>query len=511
MKKSRTHYAVLNSTVSSVIFIVNTIVKFIGRSVFIYYLGKDYLGVNGLFTSIISVLSLSELGIGGAIVYSLYKPLVDEDKVKIKSLIVLYKKIYRIIGLIVATIGLLLLPFIPQITNYSTIPNLTLIYLLFLFNSVMSYFFAYNASLLSADQKGYVITINNFLFSLLAFVFQVIFLIVTKSFIIYLLISIACTLLGNIVLMLKVRKEYHHLDEVQPTHLDIETVNELKKNTAGNLMDRIGDTVVNTTDNIYISMFVGLGVVGIYNNYILVASAIQGFIGQISSSITGSLGNMAASNNGDREIDIFLKHNFINYSFIYFCCIGLLSLLQDFTKLWVGEAFLLPMMTLVLIVIKLALSMYRNTALTFISAYGLSWNTRWKVIIECILNAGLSALFLIPFHLGLNGVLLGTIFSTILVVEWWEPYAVFKYGFRTSMMSLLKYFKLMFFHALMLVFSCIFILSIVKHIIVTGWIMLFVKGFCVLGLSFICFVLIFGRSNEFKYMLGIVQRILRRH
>lgn len=508
MKKSRTHYAVLNTSISSVIFVINTILRFITRSVFIYFLGKSYLGVNSLFTSIIGVLSLSELGIGGAIVYSLYKPLAEDDHVKIKSLIVLYKKIYRIIGLTIAGLGLLLLPFIPEITNHSQLPHLTLIYLLFLFNSVSSYFFAYNGSLLSADQKGYIITLNNFIFSLLTFVFQVVFLIFTKNFIIYLLISIFFTMTGNIILMLKAHREYRYLDKVEAQPLDSDTISVLKKITAGNLMDRIGGTVVDTTDNIYISIFVGLGVVGVYNNYILVATALQSFIEQISSSITGSLGNLAASDDGDKAYNVFLKHNFINFGLMYFCIIGLLTLLQDFIRLWVGESYILPVTTLVLIVIKLALKIYRNTSLTFISAYGLSWNTRWKVVVECILNVGLSAFFLIPLHLGLNGVLLGTIFSTILVVEWWEPYAVFKYGIKKSIFN---YVKIAFLQFLSLTIACIIVYWIVQHIVVTGWIMLFVKGFIVVLLSLIIFVIIFGRSEEFKYTVGMITKILKRH
>ena len=508
MKKSRTHYAVLNSTVSSVIFIVNTILRFVMRSVFIFYLGKEYLGINSLFTSVIGVLSLSELGIGGAIVYSLYRPLAEDDRVKIKSLIVLYKRIYRLIGLIVAVLGLLLLPFLPQITNHSTLPHLVMIYLLFLFNSVSSYFFAYNASLLNADQKGYVITINNFIFSVFTFVFQLIFLIWTKNFVAYLLVSVVFTMLGNIVLMVKAHREYRYLDNVKAQSLDTDTISILKKTTAGNLMDRIGGTVVDTTDNIYISMFVGLATVGVYNNYILVAVALQGFIEQISASITGSLGNMAAADDGDKAYEVFLKHNFINFSLMFFCMIGLMTMLQDFIRLWVGASYILPLTTLILIVIKLSLKIYRNTSLTFISAYGLSWNTRWKVVVECILNVGLSALFLIPLHLGLNGVLLGTIFSTILVVEWWEPYVVFKYGIKRPIGNYVKIAILQF---LSLILSCAFVYSIVRHIVVAGWIMLFVKGFCVLGLSLICFILIYGRSSEFKYMLGMVQRILRRH
>lgn len=507
MKKSRTHYAVLNTSVSTFIYIVNTILKFVMRSAFIFFLGETYLGVNSLFTSIIGMLSLSELGIGGAIVYSLYKPLAEDDHVKVKSLMVLYKKIYMIIGLVVAVIGLLLLPFIPNMVGKAQIPHINIIYLLFLFNSVSSYFFSYNSSLLNADQKNYVIIINNFIFMLTTNIVQLIVLWLTHNFIVYLCVAIFFTLMGNIVLKLKVDKEYSYLKDVPISPLDKETITRLKKNSFGNLADKIGSSVVISTDNIYISIFAGVNIVGFYNNYMTIIGAVNALMSQINGAVIGGLGNLVATSTGEKSYQVFKKHNFINFFLIFMFSIGCTLLMNDFIGCWVGSRCELPGVTVTLIILNYILSSYRNTALTFISVYGLSWYTRWKVFWECILNVVFSAIFLIGFNMGLNGVILGTICSNIFVVEWWEPYALFKYGFK---LSIRPYVKIAFKQLTALLTAILLVNLIASHIVVTGWIMLFVKGFVVVLLSFIIFVIIFGRSEEFKYTVDMITKILKR-
>lgn len=507
MRKSRTHYAVLNTSVSAFIYIVNTILKFIMRSVFIVFLGETYLGVNSLFTSIIGMLSLSELGIGGAIVYSLYKPLADDDRVKIKSLMVLYRKVYAIIGVIVAIIGLALLPFIPNMVGKAHIPNIIVIYLLFLFNSVVSYFYSYNTSLLDADQKNYIITINRFIFNIITIIIQIIVLYLTRNFVFYLCVSIFFTLVSNITLKRRVDKEYAYLKDISTQKLDNETVSILKKNSFGNLADKIGSSIVISTDNIYISLFAGVGIVGLYNNYMTIIIAVNTIMNQLNSSIIGGIGNLAATSSGKKAYEVFKKHNLVNFFLIFIFSIGCVFLMNDFIGCWVGKRYILSDFTVILIVINYILGAYRNTSLTFISAYGLSWHTRWKVFWECILNIAFSAIFLIGFDMGLNGVILGTIFSTILVVEWWEPYAVFKYGFK---ISIKPYIKIAFKQMLYLLIAILLVGLIARHIAVDGWLTLIFKVIIVGSLSFILFVLMFGRTEEFKYMYNMVKKILAR-
>lgn len=508
MKKSRTHYAVLNSGISSFIFIINTLLKFIVRSVFVYFLGKAYLGVNGLFNSIIGILSLSELGIGPAIVYSLYKPLADDDRPKIKALVQLYKRIYAVIGVVVALLGLSFLPFIPNLVGKTHIPYITVVYILFLINSVISYFFSYNSSLLNADQKNYVIKLNGFVFNLLTSIFQILVLWLTRNFILYHCIAISFTLISNIILKRKVDKEYSYLTKVVPAKLSGNIIQRMKKNITGNVFDKIGSTIVITTDNIYISLFVNLITVGLYNNYSMIIDSAKSFIMQFTSTLTGTIGNLIATSDVHKIHKVFIRYNFVTYIGIFFSSEIFLFLLNDFISVWIGKSYLFSMFTVMLIVINYVLTVYKFPVATFISAYGLSWYSRWKVIFECIVNIIMSAFFLINLKLGINGVILGTICSNILISNWWEPYVLFKYGIKISMKS---YLNAIIKQTACLIISTLLLGTIVNHIVVTGWIMLFVKGFIVVLLSLIIFVIIFGRSEEFKYTVGMITKILKRH
>lgn len=507
MKKTRTHYAVVNSSVSAVIFIINTLLKFISRSIFVYFLGKTYLGINSLFGSVIGMLSLSELGIGSAIVYSLYKPLAEENHSKVKSLMHLYKKIYGIIGIIVAIIGIFLLPFIPSLTSNAKIPHLTYIYLLFLFNSVVSYFFSYNRSLLNADQKNYIITINDFIFSVLTIVGQIFILWITQDFICYQYVAIFFTIIGNIVLKKKVDQQYVYLEDINPVKLDRETKIELKKNTLGNLAGKIGTVIVMTTDNIYISLFSGVIKVGMYNNYMLVINAANAFVGQIMSSLTGTLGNLSVDKDSVKSFLVYKKNHFINYIITTIFSVSFLYLLDDFVKLWLGTDYTLSYSTVILIIISYILLTYRNVTINFITAYGLTWHIRWKVFWECLFNIIFSAYFLIVLHLGLNGVILGTICSSLFIVEWWEPYILFKYGFKMSLKPFIKIVSRQLI-SLLLVMGIVGIVT--QNIIVNSWLLLIIKGIIIVCITIVLLSIFYWRTPEMHYVRSLLRMIFNK-
>lgn len=290
-KKSRLEYSIINSSISTIIFILTIGIQFISRTIFIRFLGIEYLGLNGLFTNILSMLSLAELGVGTSIIFSLYKPLQQEDTATIKALMHLYKKIYNIIGIAIGIIGCLLIPFLPVIVGKDVgIPNIQLLYLLFLANSVFSYFFTYNRSLLNADQLGYLNVINTFAYLVVATVIQVFVLYTTGNYALYLLIQIICTVISNIDISLRVKKRYKHVFQYQEIKkLDRETIKILKQNTIGNLSNKIGSVVVLSTDNILISIFVNLAAVGRYSNYVLIVNSIKGIFNQFTNSITAAL------------------------------------------------------------------------------------------------------------------------------------------------------------------------------------------------------------------------------
>lgn len=428
---SRTKLALMNASISTVVYIGNIVLKFITRSIFIYFLGKEYLGVNGLFSSVISVLSLAELGIGSSIVYSLYRPLAENNHAQVKTLMALFRKVYNLIGFTVAIIGVILLPFLHyMINNPQGIKNVTSIYLLFLANSVVSYFFTYNRSLLSADQKNYVVILNDFVFSIVIFLCQVGILLLTRNFLLYLLVQIFGTILGNIRLSKLVSKEYSDLKEFEIISLEPETISMLKKNTFGNFLGKLGSVIVTSTDNILISSFVSLVAVGIYSNYLLVITSVQTLAIQIVTSVTASIGNVGVSGDKENELEIFRKHNFVNFTIVFFSSVLLMLCLNPFIRLWVGRSFELSFSIVILIVLNYIVKGYRVSGWSFIDAYGLAWYVKLKPLIEIVVNIVMTLLLLFVFKFGISGVLLGTLFSALTVVGWWEPYAIFKYGLK---------------------------------------------------------------------------------
>ncbi|BDP49458.1 sugar translocase [Enterococcus faecium] len=433
MKKSRLEYSLINSSISMFIYILRIVIQFVGRSFFIYFLGAKYLGLNGLFTNILSFLSLAELGIGSSIIYSLYKPLAQKDESKVKALMNLYKKTYEFIGIFIGIVGVLIIPLLPLfIKNSTDIPHMYRYYVLFLLNSVLSYFFTYKRSLAIADQKNYLVAINDFAFLFFMNIVQVIALYFRHRIRIGFLVQILFTLFSNINISRTVDKRYSYLKEKDVVSLDKQTKDEVKKNVKGilPLHSKIGGVIVMGTDNILISTFVNLTAVGIYSNYSLIVTSVQNLCKQITNSITASVGNFAVSNKKKDSFELFKKHFFINHSLIFFSSILLLTLMNPFISLWVGAKYMLPMSTTILIVLNYSVQVYRNTSFVFIESFGLYWSQRKKPIIEAGVNLLLSLLLLIVFDMGINGVLIGTIGSSLGFVIWYEAFIIYKTVFE---------------------------------------------------------------------------------
>ena len=263
-KHSRTGNAMINALTGSAMQIVNVVLGFISRTIFIYLLNSDYLGVNSLYTNILTVLSFAELGIGSAIVFSLYKPIADKDKTKIQALMKLYKKAYCFIGISVLVMGLCVIPFLPYIIREKPDikENLTLIYILFLINTSASYFCSYKKTLITANQKDYIVQIYTRIFQLVQIVLQSVFLFFTHQYLTYLVIYIVCTLGQNIALSIKADKMYPFITEKNNAKLSENETKQIFANVKALFVYKIGSVVLNGTDNIIISAIINVGTVG---------------------------------------------------------------------------------------------------------------------------------------------------------------------------------------------------------------------------------------------------------
>ena len=285
---SRIENSIKNVKSGALAQIVNKIMQFIVRTVFIKMLNSEYLGINGLFTNILTILSFAELGVGTAIVYSMYKPIAEDNKKKINSLMKLYKKSYNYIGITIFILGLFVLPFLNKIVgNVNNVKeSLSIIYILFLINSASSYFFSYKKSIIIAHQKQNIIDIFDSVFYLVKSMIEVIALIVFKNFIVYIVIGIIATLAENICISKKADKLYPFLLNKESDDLSKNEKSKIFSNVKSLVIYKFGGIIMNGTDNILISYLINVSTVGLCSNYIMIISAIKSILSNALNGIT---------------------------------------------------------------------------------------------------------------------------------------------------------------------------------------------------------------------------------
>lgn len=495
MKESRTKNSIRNSTVSIVTQVLTVIINFVVKTVFIHTLGSEYLGVNGLFSNIITMLSLADLGIGVAIPYSLYKPLAENNQEKINVLMKFYAKIYNVIGIIVLTIGLSLIPFLGlMIKDMPDIPNLKLIYALFVIHSASSYFFVYKRFLIESDQKGYITSKIIFIFSTLLSVIQIILLLLTKNYVLFLLSSIVIVITQNIYISHKAVILYPFLKEKPKDKMAKEDIKDISKNVSALLIYRVGTVVTNGTDNIVISKFIGLVMVGIYSNYLLIINSLNTILNQVFNAITSSIGNLVVTTDGKRSSHVYEKLNLFNFWLYALCSICLLVLFNPFIEIWIGKDYLLPFYVVFLLVFNFYITGMQAVTTSFRNAYGLFWKAKYRPLIMIVINIIISVI-LVKF-MGISGVILGTIISRLVTVTWLDPYIVYRYGFKKSPTRYYTKYMLLLIIFLLTAFFTNFIVGIIPG---GNIIWLILKALVCFILVNGIFYLLFKDTDDFQY------------
>lgn len=505
-QQSRTMNSIKNILSGVVGQILNLSFSFINRTVFIKTLGTTYLGVNGLFTNILSVLSIAELGVGNAIIYSMYKPLADNNQKKLKGLMRLYSKIYNVIGCVVALLGISILPFLNYIIHdMPNIPHIKLIYLMFLLNSVIGYFFAYKRSILIADQKSYVINKYQYLFNIIQIIVQVIILKITNNFIIYLFIQINFTLLNNIFISTRADKIYPYLKEKYREEIDKEEKRNIFKNIYAILMYKVNAIILNSTDNIIISAFISVTTVGIYSNYLLITNAITMVLSIIFNSITASIGNLNAQESIEKRLEVYNTINFVSFWLYGFCCICLYILLNPFIELWLGSEYLMSNTVVFAIVLNMYITGMQYGTYTFRDTTGLFWYGRYVPIFASIINLVLSIVLI--KKIGVSGVLFATVISRILTYFWFDPFIIYKNIFKKSPQEYfyryVKYTIITIIGAYITNYMC----SMLTMNTLSSFI---IKIFICIIIPNLLYSIVFCRSKEFKYLFNIFENLLNK-
>ncbi len=415
--------------------IVTQLLGFIVRTVFIYNLSEAYLGINGLFSSILNVLSIAELGVGGAITFALYKPLNDKDVEQIAALMQLYKKAYRVIGLVVLGIGLALIPALPVLIKERVEHiNLYFMYVLYLLNSVASYlFFSYKSTLITADQKSYAVTFISLPVQLITSLSQIILLLTVKTkpnliFYLYTVLGILGAVVRNLIVAKMVDKRYPYINKKNLVLIDSTTKAKIYKNIAALSMAKISRVALDSIDSIVISatLLGGISVIGRYSNYLMIVNSINAFFVQISNAMTSSLGNFLVKEDLAKSKYMFGCVDFL-FKWVYgFCFISLWVLFNPFIGgVWISSEWVLSELAVFLISLNFLINGLMYAPIKYIQSAGLYWKAKSRYIISATTNLILSIAFVVIWGWGLEGILFATTLSLIGMTAL-DPYVVFK-------------------------------------------------------------------------------------
>lgn len=440
---SRTQNVKRNLIFNMIKYVSQLLLRFVSRTILIYAMGAEYIGLDGLFSNIFQFLNLAELGVGSAIVFAMYKPIAENDVDKVKTLQNLYKKFYLIIALVVLVVGGVLTPFLNIFikNDVSVDINIYILFVMYLFNSVVGYLSAHKRSLLLAYERN---DIENKIKTICLFAMtaiQIIVLLIFKNYYIYYLIAIISTIIECVIIHVVANKYYPEINGKNIQPIDAETKKLITKNVAALSIHKIGGAVVFSTDNILISSFFGIVVLGAYSNYTLIINSFLSIFTLLTNALSGSVGNLIASTSTEYTFKKYRQTNFL-FSFLSaFCTICMFVLFQPFVRVWTGGGkYLLDFSTMALLCVSFYLSRMRCGTNVFKDCAGLFWNDKWKPIVESVVNLGVS--IGLAYLIGINGIVIGTIISTLVAPFWWEPYVLYKYYFKKSPASYFKYYLL---------------------------------------------------------------------
>lgn len=481
------------------------VLAFATRTLFIRLLGAEYTGISSLYTNILSVLSLAEMGIGNVLMFYLYGALKEKDEDRIASLVNEFRKIYSAIIIIVLSIGVLLIPFLRFIVH-SPLDSRELIgyYLLYLVNSVASYFVVYRTIVLSADQKNYLSNIVHTAATVVMYILQIIYLLLFKDFWGYLIIQVLTTIGANLVLNGISLKHYPYLNK-KAIRNSGEGINkkELFGNIKATFLFKIADTILDQTDSIIISIMFGTVVVGYYSNYFMLISYIVAIAGIIANGLVASFGNLQTEGDMERSYEMFRVALTAFSVFGTICTACYACIVQDFVPVWVGSQYLMPYGLVIAVLTVFYLRMATNTMWMYRSAMGLFKEVQYINLAAAVLNIVLSVL--LGKIMGVAGVIVATAVSRILTSFWFEGKVVF----RRFNKPVTTYFLLQmksFGVCLLAVVAAYWLCSFIKGNI---YLVILLKLLIAVIISFMITLIAYGRTKEYKTMKQKILGVIR--
>ncbi|WP_058301201.1 lipopolysaccharide biosynthesis protein [Gorillibacterium timonense] len=483
--------------------LIITALSFISRSVFIATLGIEYLGVNGLFTSILAMLSLAEAGIGASIIYNLYKPVAENDQEQINVLMKLYRKAYLVIALVVGLLGLSFMPFLGFFVKDAQVDHLYLIFGIFLINTVAPYLFQSKLSFLNVNQKSYVVTAAYSVSSILSTSLKIAILYYTHNYILFLVVDCLLTLSTSLFLSRMVDRKYPFLKNPVTGKLDPDTRHSIIRNVKAIVLQNIGGYFVFGADSLIISSFVSLAAVGLYSNYKMLIDISRTFVNQVFNNMYHSVGNLVAKESTDKVYSVYNATMLVNFWLYSLFAILLYVLIDPFITVWIGPKFLMGHGALVLMLLVFFERGMRNSISTVKTTAGIFHEDRFAPLIQAGVN--LAAALVLVQWMGIAGVFLGSLIGSLAVPFWYTPHLVYKKVFlRPVRHYYLRYLR----YSAVGVAALAVVYFLADVLPSESWLHVIVKAIVCFAAVNLIYLSAFYRSQEFKYLLGVGKNLL---
>ena len=508
MTESRTKNTKRNMVSGMLLQITNIILPFIVRTIILYVLGEEYQGLNGLFTSILQVLNLIDLGFSSAVVYILYKPIANEDYDVVCAIMAYFKKIYQIIGFVILALGMIIFPFLPFLIKgeYPNDINIYILYLIYLFNSVISYWlFAYKSALLTAMQRADIVNnISTITRGLLNFI-QICVLLIYKNYYVYIIFLPLLTIVNNILLEIISKKVFPSI--IPNGQIPNQIKHDLIKQVKGIVINRIGDVARNGADNIFLSALIGLTAVAVYNNYFYIYSALYGISLTLANSMSASVGNCMVKESQEKNYHDMCKFTYIFSWFTGWCTICMCCLYQPFMKIWMrgNESLMLSNYDMLLFCIYFYAITMNNIRNQYLNGAGIYWELRYWYFFEAIGNVVLN--FLLGYFWGTTGILIATLITIILFNFISRTNVLFKLYFKDSPA---KYYIQHLSYIVVTILCGIITYVLCEQIYEDGIKGLFLRMLICIVVPNIFYLLVYFRTSKFKESIAFAKQVIKR-
>lgn len=509
--QTRTSKSLKNVLIGLIGLSLNLIFQFVSRSVFIYLLGAEYNGVNGLFTNVLQILSIAELGFAYSVAFALYKPLSTGDEQTVSAIMNYFAKIYRVIALIVLIAGCICIPFLQYLIadDLSALPfelnELRVYFCFYLANTVSSYLLAYKRTIVTADQNAYIVSNVDNIGSVILYIIQIVLLFIFKNYYVFLTCMIVKTVSTNVVITLISNKKYPYLRKYSKLKINNAERREIIKYVEASFCHRIGGVAIYGTTSVIISAFVSLVEAGMYSNYIMIVNGVTMLVDMIFNSVTASVGNLCVGSDDGHKFTVFRRVSYVSNFISVFAMVCFMCLFNPFVLIWLKNADMcFNLLVVGAISLSASITFLRKSVNMFKDAQGLFKKDWFKPLIEA--GAGVALAICLSRVWGTFGVIAGYAMSTLFIAVPIETFVLFKFGLKKSFFIQMLYDAGTLVFGAILTLLCLFICSYLPQ----GTLWFLLRGVICIAVSAGAYVLFTFTTDEFKYFVRLAGKILKK-